>query len=282
MSGDLIVVKQLPVIEDQLRQVKAQVESRVNEVLAMACTEETRQAVKAARAALSKEFGELEKRRKEVKTAIMAPYNAFEAVYKDCAANIYTEADKLLAARIGQVEADLKQQKAEKVAAYFNEYRQSLNIDEAFAPISAANINVTLSASEKSLKAAAKAFLDGVADALSVIDTLDHREEVLVEYRASHNLASAIALVNSRYKAMEQVREARRIAQEKQAEIAAAQEQTETVIEETIAPPVVTPSPEPEQADKIYSTAFRVTHTRSALKALKEFMDNGGYVYEQL
>ena len=39
MENNLIVVKQLPIIEDQLRQVKASVDSRVAQALALACTE---------------------------------------------------------------------------------------------------------------------------------------------------------------------------------------------------------------------------------------------------
>ena len=41
MENNLIVVKQLPIIEDQLRQVKASVDARVAQVLALACTEAT-------------------------------------------------------------------------------------------------------------------------------------------------------------------------------------------------------------------------------------------------
>ena len=41
MGSNLIVVKQLPIIEDQLRQVKASVDERVAQALALACTEET-------------------------------------------------------------------------------------------------------------------------------------------------------------------------------------------------------------------------------------------------
>ena len=41
MNDNLIIVRQLPVIEDQLLQVKASIESRVGEVMALACTEDT-------------------------------------------------------------------------------------------------------------------------------------------------------------------------------------------------------------------------------------------------
>lgn len=67
MENNLIVVKQLPIIEDQLRQVKASVDERVAQVLALACTEATYKDVKKARAELNKEFQDLEARRREVK-----------------------------------------------------------------------------------------------------------------------------------------------------------------------------------------------------------------------
>lgn len=89
MENNLIVVKQLPIIEDQLRQVKASVDARVAQVLALACTEATYKDVKKARAELNKEFQDLEARRREVKNAILAPYEAFEKLYKECAADAF-------------------------------------------------------------------------------------------------------------------------------------------------------------------------------------------------
>ena len=64
MENNLIVVKQLPVIEDQLRMVQESIEARVRDALALPCTEATRTAVKKERAALKKEFDMLEERRK--------------------------------------------------------------------------------------------------------------------------------------------------------------------------------------------------------------------------
>lgn len=126
MTEDLIVVRQLPVIEDQLREIKASVETRVGEVLSLACTEDTYKTVKKARSELNKEYAELERRRKEVKSAILAPYEKFEALYKECAGDLYARADGQLKVRISEVETGLKQQRLDDVQAYFEEYRQSL------------------------------------------------------------------------------------------------------------------------------------------------------------
>ena len=56
MAGDLIVVRQLPVIEDNLRAFKGQVEQRVRDALALTCTEANYKEIKKVRSELGKEF----------------------------------------------------------------------------------------------------------------------------------------------------------------------------------------------------------------------------------
>ena len=89
MDQDLIVVKQLPVIEDQLIAVKESIETRVKEATSLICTEDNYKDVKKVRADLSKEYQEMETRRKAVKAAIIAPYDQFEKIYKDCVGDAY-------------------------------------------------------------------------------------------------------------------------------------------------------------------------------------------------
>ena len=113
----------MPIIEDQLRQVKASVDARVAQVLALACTEATYKDVKKARAELNKEFQDLEARRREVKKAILAPYEAFEKLYKECAADAFTKADAELKAKIASVENGIKGAKRDEIVAFYNEYR---------------------------------------------------------------------------------------------------------------------------------------------------------------
>ena len=110
MENNLIVVKQLPVIEDQLLAVKNSIEERVATALSLVCTEETYKDIKKVRSELNKEYAELEKRRKEIKGQILAPYESFEGVYKECAGDMYAKADRELGAKIKEVEDGLKQQ----------------------------------------------------------------------------------------------------------------------------------------------------------------------------
>ena len=54
MEKNLIVVKQLPVIEDQLLAVKNSIEERVATALSLVCTEETYKDIKKVRSELPK------------------------------------------------------------------------------------------------------------------------------------------------------------------------------------------------------------------------------------
>ena len=102
--NELIKVVQLPVIEEQLRSMKEAVDKRVEEALSLVCTEETIQTVKSARAELNKEFQALEEQRKEVKKAVLGPYERFEAVYKECVRDAFKKADAALKGKVDATE----------------------------------------------------------------------------------------------------------------------------------------------------------------------------------
>lgn len=303
MSTDLIVVKQLPVIEEQLRSVKMAIQNRVNAVLSMECTEDTYREIKKARADLNAEFRELESRRKAVKAQVEAPYKAFEKVYKDCAADIYAQADRELGEKIYAVEGGLRRQKSDAVQAYFSEYRDSLHLPADIASYDFAGINVTLTASEKSLKKQAKDYLDRIREDLTLIDTLPDRDEVLAEYRKCMSVSKAVQAVRDRHARIEAERQRRLEAEEAARK---AQEHT-TEVEQVIAEEEELAVPEPAEApaDELepdseenaaeeapaepeatpasrFAVAFRVVGTMDQLKALKKFLIDGGYEYEQL
>lgn len=285
MENNLIVVKQLPVIEDQLLAVKASIEERVTTALSLVCTEETYKDIKKVRSDLNKEYAELERRRKEIKGQILAPYEQFEGVYKECAGDMYARADRELGAKIKEVENGLKQQKADDLAAYFAEYRASLGINEGFVALDAANIKIGLSDSRTSLHKQAKAFLDMVDGDLVVIEKQEYPDEVLAEYRKNYNLSGAILTVGNRHAeiAREQLRREQMKAQQEAAQ-AAAQAVKQAVQEETpaaVAAPVKVEQPAAVAAPVLYQTTFTVTATIEQLKALKAFLIEGGFTYEQ-
>ena len=274
MNNEIIVVKQLPIIQEQLQQIKADVTARVEAALSLVCTEETVKAVKEERANLNKEFKVWEEKRKDVKKAVMTPYEQFEAVYKDNISDIFKNADTKLKSKIDSVESDLKEQKAAEVKAYFDEYLASKNITMPLS-FECANINVTLSASLKSLKEQVKTFIDRVCDDLTLIETQEYKDEIYHEYNSVYflNVSGAITAVVNRHKAIE---EAKAREEERKAKAEAEQKAAEKVVE-ILTPPTVEPVIKKEP---ILTLNFKVKGTRTQLKALKEFLNNGGFDYE--
>lgn len=262
---EIIVVKQLPVIAEKLEQIKSEVTTKVELAKSLVCTDETVKEVKKARAELNKEFKSWEEKRKEVKNAVMSPYEQFETVYKDCVTDTYKTADSELKRKIDSVESELKDKKQVEVKEYFDEYLLSKGID--FITFVDTNLNITLSASVKSLKEQAKAFVDRVCEDLNLIETQEHKAEILVEYKQSLNVSNAIISVKERLKAIEEEKK-------RQEELATRQEESKQQNPQPIEAPKV------EQEEKEYTLSFKVTATKPKLRELKMFLDNGGFKYE--
>nr|DAP16351.1 MAG TPA: Protein of unknown function (DUF1351) [Caudoviricetes sp.] len=274
----IIVVKQLPIIVEQLQEVKAEVTAKVEQALSLVCTEDTVKDVKKVRSDLNKELKDYEECRKAVKKAIMTPYEQFEAVYKDCISDTYKKADTELKGKIDSVENELKEQKKAEVKGYFDEYLTVTGID--FVTFENANINVTLSASMKSLKEQAKAFVDKIVDDLNLIDTQEHKDEILYEYKQSLNVSNAITTVANRYKAIEEAKareEERKAREQAEAEAAA---KVESVVE-AVAPPTVEPIAPPAPA-KVQKFSFTVTASESRIEKLIDFLESEEFDYERI
>lgn len=272
MNEEIIVVKQLPVIEEQLKNIKANIEEKVSSVLALKCDESTVKAIKVLRADLTKDFKELEERRKIVKGKILEPYEAFETVYKECVTEIFKSADKELKKRIDEVENSLKSEKRKEVEDYFNEYAKSMNVD--FVSFGDAHINVTMSASKKSLKEQAKAFIDRISDDLKLIDTQEHKEEILVEYKKTLNVSNAITSVTERHRAIEAECE------RQEALKAVRKTEQETVQKVNAAIAETAPLTAPKVAtddDKLCKLTFTVIHARSKMRELKAYLKKEGF-----
>ena len=264
---DLIVVKQLPIIEENLKKISEEIGKRVELANSLACTEDTVKDVKKARAEMSKQFKELEGQRKDVKDKVMKPYNDFDEVYKKYISDKFKEADKTLKDKIDAVENELKNKKKEEVQSFFNEYAESRNID--FVTYEQANINVTLSASMKSLKDQAALFIDKTLDDINLINSQQYIDEIMIEYKKNLNVSKAITDVNNRHIELDKLQEEKESKKE--------QELTD---EEMLKKIDSLSAPKVEKQEEILELSFKVRGTREKLKLLKQFLENGGYDYE--
>lgn len=287
---ELITIKQLPQIEEHLKELSIEIDKKVENAKSLVCTEENVKAIKQIRADLNKEFKEVEQQRKTVKEKILESYMQFEGVYKTYISDKYKEADGELKNKIDTTEDELRARKEQEVRDYFEEYKQSLFID--FIKFEDAKIKVGLSDSKTSLKKQVKDFIDRVNTDLATIMLQEHKEEILVEYKQNgYVLSTAISTVINRIKAVEetkrkqeelkqkQLEEAQRIADEN---IKIQTEATKQALDnfrvteqEVLQAPTVE-----EKQEEILTLKFTVKGTRTKLKALKEFLVNGGYEYE--
>lgn len=273
--NELIIVKQLPIIEENLLALKQEIEEKADRAIHLVCTEDTVKEIKVVRTDLNKEFAELETQRKFVKDQVMKPYEAFELVYKDCVSEIYKKADKELKTKIDEVEDGLKKEKENKITEYFNEYLQSKGID--FVTYDKASIKVSMSDSLKSLKDKAKAFIDKICEDIDLIKTQQYADEIMVEYENTLNVSTAVTTVSNRRKALELKKEQEAARIEAQAKTVEAVKQIDKIVE--LAAPVAKPV-EILVKEKQYKATFEVQGTLDELKAVKAFLENGGYKYD--
>lgn len=286
-NTELIVVKQLPIIQEQLKQLSTEIEQKVENAKSLVCTEETVKEVKQVRADLNKEFKDLETQRKLVKEQVLAPYMQFEEVYKQYVSDKYKNADIELKNKVDSVENELKTKKEQEIKYYFEEYKTANNID--FITYEQARINVTLSASMKSLKEQAKAFIDKTVEDLNLIETQEHKAEILVEYKQTLNVSNAITTITNRFKAIEEEKRrqeeiAKRTFDAAFNEKEITQEDKKMVngfINRAVERDTVLQAPTiEEKKEEILTLNFTVKGTRTKLKELKEFLESGGYDYE--
>lgn len=275
--NNLIEIKQLPIIEEQLKSVSDEIDKKVKKAKKLICTEESVKIIKQVRADLNKEFEELEIQRKSVKEQILAPYMKFEEIYKTYISDKYKNADMDLKQKINDTENDIKKQKQKEIIDYFEEYKIANNID--FVNYEQANINVTLTASKKSLKEQVKSFIDKIIDDLKLIETQEYKEEILIEYRQNLNVSKSIQEVNNRHKLLEEEKKKQLEEAQKQADISIKEQTlaTKKALNNFI---IKEPTIEKQEQEEFFVLKFTVKATKTKLKELKEFLINGGYEYE--
>ena len=292
--NEIILLKQEPIIEySLLAQVGEEVRARIADLNleGQVVTDQTVKSVKDMRAELNKEFAEFEKQRKYIKEAVSKPYQEFEAKYKEFVAKHYNEADDTLKGKIFSFENTLRLEREKELQGYFAELCSAKNID--FVPFGLMHLDITLSASMKSLKTQILEFVSKVEQdielAKTVSDSQEFNDKVMYEYRRSLDINNAINTVKEREQALIAAKEkaeaeAKRKAEaEEQARLQAEKEATEqpTVAEPLKAPMVEEQQPASTTTAEEFEMTFTVKGTFEQLKALKQFIvDNNINIVE--
>lgn len=229
--------------------------------------EDTLRDAKSERAEVNKFKDKVADFRKEITNKFNEPLEKFTTTAKETE-KILKETYDTINSQIKAYEEKKKAEKEEEVKNYFNELCQAEEID--FVNYEQANINVTLSASMKSLKEQAKKFVDKIVDDINLINSTQFVDEIMIEYKKCLNVSRAITEVNNRHAELEKVKKQK----EEQVEQKLNDKEMLNRIDNLSAPKVEKPS------EEVFEMTFKVRGTKEQLKAVKEFLVNGGYDYE--
>ncbi len=265
----LIVVEQLPKIKQQLQIISDEIDDKIKYAISLECTEESVKEVKNVRAELNKIKTILEEKRKQVKSAVLQPYEEFEGIYNDLVKFKLQIADDTLKNEINEIEEKQKKAKEDELRQFVEEHCKANNIHIDFERI---GLNITLSASMKSLKEQAKAFIEKVVADLKLIEMEEFSDEILLEYNKCLDYVLSKTVVLGRHKQLEELKKE----QEEKKQIEQEDKKIEEVVEEVIE---ITAPVEVEQEEaKTYQ--FEVKATNEQIKKLIEFMKDLGVEYK--
>lgn len=280
----LIEVRQLPIIAERLQMVKAQVEAVTAEAAAMVCTAETVQTVKNRRAELRKQFDELEAQRKAAKAAVMAPYDEFERVYKECISGPFKAADASLKATIDGFESELKDRCRADLQGYFDELCAVHGVDflDMSTAMSIGRIKISMADAQaktpRKLQDALSEVVARVATGMDQISRMDDAAEIMEEYKRSFDVGHAVDVVRGRklrIQAEREAAEARRKAQ-------TAQEAAKAKVDH-LAPPTTENAADGEKTatEERFDITFTIYGvTKAQALRVRDYLKQEGIQYE--
>lgn len=294
--NEIAIVEQLPVINEKIKEVGEQLTKRLKKLNLdkLVCNDETRKEIKNLRTELGKELKAFEEQRKNIKTKINEPYEVFNQTYEKEIKEKYQNADLILKNKIDLVETEIKNNAKILAVEYFEEYKKSKsNIEDNYIKFDELNLQIGLDALTekgtlvKKYKDAISSKLDEVERDIETINTMEHNNEILVEYLKHKNLSLAIKEVNDRHFVLEQVRERQEIVKERIIEEAKIVEKVEEVLS---APVEEVPEGqmtiddfsdnEKTESEEKFEMTFTVKGTLTKLKELKEYLIKEGFINE--
>lgn len=291
MNENLITLEQAPVIiYEKIKAVGQQIEAKIAELNLdnQLVTDETLKSAKNTRTMLRKELDDFETQRKYIKEQVNAPYEAFEKAYKEHIKVHYDKADSTLKAKIDEVQNRLLDDKRGRIKEYFTELCHQQGID--FLIFERLPLNITLSASDKSLKEQVAGFVGEVTKSIQLIESLNEpdefKAEMLTEYKQTLDVTRAIQ--NAQYRKQQREAELARIeAQKTRAEqVRLEAEARAKEVAPLQAPEVVKPQEQivkneavPAPQEEILHYTLSVSGTRAQLRALRQFLETNNINY---
>lgn len=268
--NEIVKIEQMPKVFSQLEMIGTFIEKSTKDLDVLECTEENKQEVKNRRTEINKTLEVLEDKRKEIQNKLLEPYNAFVDKYnKECKIKLQN-ASNLLKEKIDAIETQQKKDKYDELYDFAMEYIVANDIQD-YVTFDDIDLNITLSASMKSLKEQIIAFCEKVKQDIDLINMEEYRDEILYEYKRNHNFVESKKLVLDRHKEIERIVNVEELRKQNEEAIKQVEEKVEGVL---------TAPKEIIENDEIITVTFTINDTKENIVKVREFMKKEGIKYE--
>ena len=229
--------------------------------------ENTLKEAKEEKAKINKFKSEVADYRKDIIKQWKEPVDNFEKSAKEVE-SLLTETYDIINNQVSAYDNQKKQEKENNLRDYFKELQESTRID--FVTFENANLNITLTATEKALKEQLRVFFDKIKTDLEIIDTMENKLEILAEYKTNLDLKKTILIVSERKKReAEELKRQQGLAKQREEEKQVATAENLSNEDEIIAPKEIK---QEQEEEKKYTMTFKVFGTMEQLKELKEYL----------
>lgn len=291
MRNEIAVVEQLPKIIDKMEEIGTDLEKRLEELKLdeLVCTEETRKGITDLRTSLKKEQTEFENQRKNIKNEIMAPYEEFNKIYDANIKSKYANAITILTEKIAVVENTIRENTRTKMIEFFEEKRNASNIKPEWLSFDELNTKIGINQLTpkgelvKKVKDEINDAVETIKTCIDAINSMQNKEEILVEYLKHKNLQMAIKEVNDRHEILNQVQRDYEAVEEVQVQEEQAIEKVNEVLEAPVEGQMtIDDFEEEEKTGELVEAKFRTVSTEDDLMFLVHVMKERGIYYESI
>lgn len=268
--NDIVKIEQMPIIFAQLENIGKLIDERTKDLDTLECTEENKQEVKKRRTEINNTLKVLEDKRKEIKTKLLEPYNVFEEKYENECKTKLENASNLLKEKIDFIENQQLAEKKSELREFAYQYIETNNLSQLIG-FDDIGLNITLSASMKSLKEQILDFINKVVSDLKLIEMEEYKDEISIEYIQTLDFVSAKTKVVERHKQLELLKQQQeeKLEQEKQ------EEEIIGKVEEIVEVPK-----EIIEDTEVITVQFTITDTKEKILKLRDYLKENGINYE--
>lgn len=277
--NEIVKVESLGVIKQQLDKVEKFIDEKVKDIpkvleqienMTNEEKEEQKGDIKRYQQYLSKIQTELENKRKEIKKEINKPYDDFNQYYSNGVYVKLNDSINQLKKVVNDIEYTQKRDKEIELIEFANEHIEANNLSSiiGFEDI---HLNITLSASMKSLKEQIVNFVKKVSDDLECIANEENKDEILYIYTLNgYDYSNAILTFRKKQEELSKLKELQKEQEETKEQFKEVVEK----VEQIIAPKEIIDS------DELLEVTFTVKGTKPQILEIKKLLVELGVEYK--